>query len=253
MLVLLLGYGPPAAKILPRYGLVVFPWYNTAVKNNRRTLRSIQLRAEETLGRRLRRLRKTRGWTQVDLARQANVNQGFLSQIECDKKRPSNRMLDAISTALGVPQGVLLGGGEEHDAPQPLLTHPLPLFGSIPAGPPAQSQEQLEMFPVLRHQWSPDYYCLKLAFDSMEPTLKPGDIVLVHYRPDVNPEHVQGRICACLLDGQPTLKRVSVESRDDEPVILLRGDNPNVQPILVDASRDFSIQGIVIRLVSRVL
>ena len=39
-------------------------------------------------------------------------------------------------------------------------------------------QEQLEMFPVLRHQWSEDYYCLKLSYDSMEPTLKPGDIVL---------------------------------------------------------------------------
>ena len=109
------------------------------------------------------------------------------------------------------------------------------------------------MFPVLRHQWSPEHYCLRLAFESMEPTLKPGDIVLVHYRPDVEPEHVQGRICACLIDGQPTLKRVTVEWRDGRRLILLRGDNPRSSPILVDASSDFSIQGIVIRLVSREL
>ena len=106
---------------------------------------------------------------------------------------------------------------------------------------------------MLRHLWSPDRYCLRLSFDSMEPTLKPGDIVLVHYRPDVNPEHVQGRICACLLDGQPTLKRVSVEWRGGERVVILRGDNPQVAPILVDSTRDFSIQGIVLRLVSREL
>ncbi len=187
----------------------------------------------------------------MELAQRAKVNQGFLSQIERDEKRPSKRSLDAISTALGVPQAVLLGGGDEHDAPQPLETRELPLFGSIPAGPPAQSQEQLEMFPVLRHQWSADRYCLKLAFDSMEPTLKPGDVVLVQYRPDVNPEHVQGRICACLLDGQPTLKRVWVESQEGQPLIVLRGDNPRVRPTLVNASREFSIQGIVIRLVSR--
>ena len=98
-----------------------------------------------------------------------------------------------------------------HDTPQPLETRELPLLGSIPAGSPSESQDQLEMFAVLRHQWSSDYYCLRLSYDSMEPTLKPGDIVLVHYRPDVSAEHVQGRICACLVDGQPTLKRLSVE------------------------------------------
>jgi SOS-response transcriptional repressor LexA len=85
----------------------------------------------------------------------------------------------------------------------------------------------------------------------MEPTLKPGDIVLVHYRPGVEAEHVQGRICACLVDGQPTLKRVTVEWRGDDRLIILRGDNPRSAPILLDSSRDFSIQGIVVGLVCR--
>jgi SOS-response transcriptional repressor LexA len=108
------------------------------------------------------------------------------------------------------------------------------------------------MFPVLRHLWGPDRYCLKLEFDSMEPTLKPGDIVLVHYRPDVNPEHVQGRICACLVDGQPTLKRVSVEQHGPNRLVVLRGDNPGVSPIVVDLShQEFSIQGVAVCLVSR--
>ena len=109
------------------------------------------------------------------------------------------------------------------------------------------------MFPILRHLWAPDHYCLRLSYDSMEPTLKPGDIVLVHYRPEVEPEHVQGRICACLVDGQPTLKRVSVEWRRGERVVILRGDNPRVPPMLIDASGELSIQGTVIRLVSREL
>jgi SOS-response transcriptional repressor LexA len=104
---------------------------------------------------------------------------------------------------------------------------------------------------VLRHLCHPDYYCLRLTYDSMEPTLKPGDIVLVHYRPDVDPEHVQGRICACLVDGLPTLKRVSVESRNGDRLIILRGDNPDMAPVVIDSSREFSIQGIVVKLVSR--
>lgn len=214
---------------------------------------AIARRARETIGERIRRRRREMRLTQVDLSTRAGVNQGYLSQIERDQAQPSRRTLDALSVALGLPQGVLIGAGHEHDTPQPHETRELPLFGGIPAGPPAQSQEQLEMFPVLRHQWSPLHYCLRLHFDSMEPTLKPGDIVLVHYRPHVEPEHVQGRICACLLDGQPTLKRVSVEHRNGDPLIILRGDNPRVPPIVVDSTREFSIQGIVVQLVSREL
>jgi SOS-response transcriptional repressor LexA len=212
---------------------------------------AIQRRAGETVGKRLRRLRLERGLTQADLAKAAGVNQGYISAIERDLAKPRSRTLDALAVALDKPQGLLLGGGPEHDTPQPLETREVPLFGSIPAGAPAETQEQLEMFPVLRHLWATDHYCLRLSFDSMEPTLKPGDIVLVRYRPDVEPEHVQGRICACLVDGQPTLKRVSVEWRGKERVVILRGDNPRVPPMLIDPSRDFSIQGIVLRLVSR--
>jgi len=213
----------------------------------------VRRRAEETVGDRIRRRRKELALTQQQLAGVAGVNQGYLSSIERGRVNPTQRVIDALSIALDMPQGVLIGGGVDHDAPQPLETRELPLFGSIPAGVPSQTQEQLEMFPVLRHQWSPDYYCLRLSFDSMEPTLKPGDLVLVHYRPAVDPEHVQGRICACLIDGEPTLKRVSVEWQSGERYIVLRGDNPRVPPMLVDASRDFSIQGVVVQLVCREL
>ncbi len=213
----------------------------------------VESRARESIGARIRRRRRELSMTQAELAAAAGVNQGFISEIERGLATPRRRTVDALAVALNMPQGVLIGGGREHDTPQPVETHELPLFGSIPAGPPAESQEQLEMFPVLRHQWSADHFCLRLSFDSMEPTLKPGDIVLVHYRPDVEAEHVQGRICACLLGGQPTLKRVTVEWRDGRRIVILRGDNPRVAPVLVDDTQDFSIQGIVIRLVCREL
>lgn len=213
----------------------------------------IAIRSGEAVGERIRRLRKGLQLTQAELCRVSGVSQPYLSQIERGEKTPRKVTLDALAVALDVPQGVLIGGAGDHDNPQPHETREIPLFGSIPAGPPAESQEQLEMFPVLRHQWSPDHFCLRLSYDSMEPTLKPGDIVLVHYRPDVEPEHVPGRICACLVDGEPTLKRVNVEWRGDDRVVILRGDNPRGQPLLIDDERDFSIQGIVMRLVSREL
>jgi SOS-response transcriptional repressor LexA len=217
----------------------------------RRVNTAVKKRSAETVAARLKRLRKERGMTQVQLAQAAGVNQGYISAIERGLAKPRRRTLDALAVALGKPQALLIGGGREHDNPQPLETKELPLFGTIPAGPPAESQEQLEMFPVLRHQWAADHYCLRLSLDSMEPTLKPGDIILVRYQPEVEPEHVQGRVCACLVDGQPTLKRVSVESRNGERVIILRGDNPRTAPLLIDDTREFAIQGVVLRLVCR--
>ncbi len=219
----------------------------------RKASAKVKARAAEAVGSRIRRLRKERGVTQTTLAATAGVNQGYISEIERNLVKPRRRTLDALANALNMPKSVLIGGGADHDSPQPLETRELPLFGSIPAGPPSESQEQLEMFPVLKHQWSPEHFCLRLSFDSMEPTLKPGDIVLVHYRPDVEPELVQGRVCACLIDGQPTLKRVTVEKRGRERLVILRGDNPRVPPVLIDRSHDFSIQGIVVCLVCREL
>lgn len=212
---------------------------------------TILRRAAETFGRRLKRLRKDRKLTQIDLADAAQINQGFLSALERDKRAARQGTIRALAVALDVPEAVLIGAGSDHDAPQPLESRELPLYGSIPAGKPTASQEQLEMFPVLRHMWAPDRYCLRLSFDSMEPTLKPDDIVLVHYRPDVDPALVPGKICACLVDGQPTLKRVSVEIQNDQKVIILRGDNPTISPMIVPDDHPFSIQGVVVKLVSR--
>jgi len=205
-----------------------------------------------SLGQRLRFHRHRLGLRQAELAGRARINQGYLSEIERDRRRPSPATLRALAGALDVPVAVLVGDGREHDAPQPLETRDVPLYGAIPAGPPSSAtQEQPDVFPVLRHLWTHDRYCLRLSYDSMEPTLKPGDIVLVHYRPDVNPEHVQGRICACLVDGQPTLKRVVVEQVGERRRVILRGDNPQIEPIIVDETTGFSIQGVVLALVSR--
>lgn len=204
------------------------------------------------IGKRIREARRKQGLSQVALAKLAGVNQGFLSQIERGRQRPSSNTVNAIAIALDLPPAILIGDGDIHDAPQVLDTLDLPLFGSIPGGPPSSSQEQLEMFPVLRHLWGPDRYCLRLELDSMEPTLKPGDIILVQYRPNVNPEHVQGRICAYLVDGEPTLKRISVEKAESGKLVILRGDNPEVPPIVVDpTAHEFSIQGVAVGLVCR--
>lgn len=207
----------------------------------------------ESLGARIRRRRRELGVTQAELAARAGVNQGYISEIERGRARPRRRTMDALVMALDMPHDAAVEAAAQDDAGPALQVVTLPLLASIPRGRPADSPEPLQGFPVLRQQWSPDYYCLRVGGDTMEPTLKPGDVVLVHHRTDAAPEHVQGRICACVVEDEPVLRRLSVERRQDRHVVVLRGDNPRVEPIRIEERRQVSIQGIVLRLLWREL
>lgn len=56
----------------------------------------------------IRNLRKAKKMTQAALARQVNLSQCYLSEIERGIKTPSIRTLQKLATALGVPAGLLL-------------------------------------------------------------------------------------------------------------------------------------------------
>ena len=54
-------------------------------------------------GQRIRYYRQMQALKQTDLARRANINQGFLSEIERGRRKPSSVSLKGIAEALGVP------------------------------------------------------------------------------------------------------------------------------------------------------
>jgi transcriptional regulator with XRE-family HTH domain len=54
-------------------------------------------------GDRVRRLRKARGLTQLELAELLGVGRSYLSQIERGKRDPGLRMIKSISDGLGIP------------------------------------------------------------------------------------------------------------------------------------------------------
>jgi DNA-binding XRE family transcriptional regulator len=57
----------------------------------------------------IRAIRKHRGLTQIDVAEQAGLRQGYIADIEAGKKRGSATSLKAIAAALGVPLDILVG------------------------------------------------------------------------------------------------------------------------------------------------
>ncbi len=143
--------------------------------------------------------------------------------------------------------------GRDHDAPQPERRRAVPLYGDIPAGPPVQADQAVELYEVLDHLARPGRYVLRVKGDSMAPTLLPDDLVLMEYvsEPDLN--RLNNRVCAVLLDGESTLKRVQVQQIDhDHQVVILKGDRVDypTESFLL-GKRDFEIRGVVLRIVDR--
>ena len=65
------------------------------------------------LGRRVRRLRKARGYKQIDLAEEARLSRGQISEIERGLPDPQLTTLDRLARALNVDLGVLTGNLRE--------------------------------------------------------------------------------------------------------------------------------------------
>ena len=64
---------------------------------------------QETLGQRIARLRKERGYTQVELAEKMGIIQVLISDYERDKLRPHPEVIVRFAQALGITADELLG------------------------------------------------------------------------------------------------------------------------------------------------
>ena len=60
------------------------------------------------LGQRIRKLRKARGWRQLDLAEQAGINENYVSDLELGRKEVCLRTLSTLARAFGIKLEELL-------------------------------------------------------------------------------------------------------------------------------------------------
>ncbi len=71
----------------------------------------IQLPSPAMVGRRLRRLRRRKGWSQARLAKRIGVSQPYLSQLERGADRnPTLKVLQRLAKALKIPIADLVEG-----------------------------------------------------------------------------------------------------------------------------------------------
>ena len=84
--------------------------YNIGIMGRKSKLKLPALKkVKETFGQRLATIRKTKGYTQTELAKKIGLTQGLISDYELDKLRPYHEMIIRFALALDVPSDELLG------------------------------------------------------------------------------------------------------------------------------------------------
>ena len=178
---------------------------------------------------RVRELRIRAGLQQKELAILAGVSHPTVSDWETGKKNPSGERLKKLSQIFGVDNATILGYDPLYI---PIQRNAVPIVGEIACGTPITAEENIEGYADVPDGIRADF-ALICKGDSMEPTFKTGDIVLIRKQPDVE----DGQIAAVSIDGEATLKHVYHQ----QDGFLLVADNPAYSPIYARADSDKEI------------
>ena len=196
---------------------------------------------------RLRSVRLLKGHSQQTLAVHSGVSQKHISHIEQGKADPTVGTLSRIAAVLRVPIGDLIADPSEampNGLPQ--IAYQLPVFQEVVVSDlSSATQERLAALEVRPGQYGGGRYILKFRGQSMEPKIHSGDLLLV----DNSVTAKTGDIIACTINGKKTLRRYEKK----RTAIVLRADNPSINPVVVTVDDEFQVHGVVLEIVSRKL
>lgn len=121
----------------------------------------------------------------------------------------------------------------------------LPLYGNIPASPPREMFPDAEMIEVpSMFLGDGEHFALKVRGESMAGAgVHDGDLAFVRRQESAE----SGQIVAASIDGEMTLKRLSVRKGD----IFLCPENPEFDPICVSRQDELKIHGVLVSVFRR--
>lgn len=195
----------------------------------------------DTLGKRIRSLREKKGLNQSELAHELGLESPMaVSKYEKDQREPDVAKLIKVSDLFGVSMDWLLTGEGPVQAGAALTETSDDDFvfipqvrGEISAGEGSAPDDVIELKIAFAKDWikrrgdPKNLSLIRIRGDSMEPTLRSGDLVLVdHNRNYLDP---QGGIYAVVMDDLIMIKRVQVLYPTDRVSII--SDNPQYESI----------------------
>ncbi len=164
----------------------------------------------KSIGERIKGARKAAGLTQVELAKKTKLSRSYIGDIEKDRYNPSVSTLQLIADATNSSLGALLPTGNSPDTdPDPDSGRGvrIPVLGRVVAGIPLDAIEEVIDYEEIPKSMAAtgDYFALQVKGDSMLPTLKDGDVVIVRKQSNVD----SSDIAIVLVNGNDaTIKEV---------------------------------------------
>lgn len=161
-----------------------------------------------SFGAKLKNCRKNMSLSQKEFGQKIGVAESTVSLYESNKRFPDADTLKKISSLFGVSIDYLLGNSPDTDLdPDSGRGVRIPVLGRVVAGIPLDAIEEVIDYEEIPKSMAAtgDYFALQVKGDSMLPTLKDGDVVIVKKQPTVN----SGDIAIILVNGnEATVKEV---------------------------------------------
>lgn len=177
-----------------------------------------------TLGQRIRTTRRACKMTLEQLGEAIGVSKQTVQRYESGiiQNIPSDK-IEAMAKALGVRPEALMGW-QRREAKR------VPLLGPIACGEPLLAEQDYESFVYTDGESEADF-CLRARGDSMQGArIFDGDLVFIHRQDTAE----NGQICAVMIDGEATLKRVYYYP--DRHKLILSAENPAYPPLVYEGA-----------------
>lgn len=194
------------------------------------------------IGLNIRTARKSRGFTQSDLARMLGQSPSSITMYETGRREPGRDVLEAMADIFNVSYNSLVGNEDNQNG------FSIPLIGSIACGTPILAIENIEDHISIPLFVNADF-ALRCKGDSMiNARIYDGDIVCIRRQDDVD----NGQIAAVLIGEEATLKRVY---HNADGTITLQAENKQYPPRTVgkDSAEEVRVLGLATHFISKVV
>ena len=183
------------------------------------------------IGNMISKIRKEKGITKTQLAKQTDINIGHLTHIEKGERNPSHKALKEICNALEVPYQQLLYTYDKELTEEQLdygyLNHIS--YNQIPA------ISKIDEYVVCPATFSDASFAYKIPDSSMAPLLKEGNYAYIQINGLI--EHKS--IGLFNLNGEFMIRRLLYK----KDKFVLRADNRNIKDVTVNGKDYFQIIG----------
>ena len=205
----------------------------------------------ETFKKNLRNALYARVMTQKDFAKAVGVSAPTVNEWLKGKKIPRMDKIDAICSVLMVSRSDLMDAHEPPAPPaEPEKPHKkgvkIPVLGRVAAGVPIYAEENIIDWEEISEEQarSGEYFALRVAGQSMEPTIRDGDTLIIRKQEQVE----NGDIAVVLVNGdEATVKEI----HEDAAGLTLVGHNVAVyKPTLYTPKQ---VEDLPVRIIGRVV